>query len=456
MDVAPIEVLGDVILNTGALMVIDFGLLGDWSHFEPPHIELSDPELTLMANSCVDLEITGPDASAVAAQIDLAAAKGTYVFDMPPDGVDMVRARVAEICEREGLSAAAETIGRLPHGERARRLLAQHPDGVEVPFHGPWAAAMDGLPIGLPMRVLGRRMPEDSPDAGRWQSVWLEVKPGVTVHRSLPSGHVLVDAARLMLCDLDLLAHWNHEDPTDGLFDVVLWGRDVVAVAELVGAVEMPSRGDGIYGWLDVAADRATSAWRELSALREAGESKFAFDVEPHSDHHRLLVATRATATESGTIDLGGSRGLGFFTSWGDGAFPVFRDLDDSGALVRVRIELGCDEIVARSRRMDELWFGELSHSAFVSARVARDGEPVRYMYREHAERTGDSGWCLLAVDESDDYLDDVANVVILPLREIVGREPALETHLGLPAPVAFERQPDGTFVKVPMPARRD
>lgn len=344
----------------------------------------------------------------------------------------------------------------MPHGERARRLLSQHPDGAEVPFHGPWAVAVDGLPVGRTLRLLGIRMPADSPEAGRWRSVWLEVLPNVTVQRSVAIGHVLVDAARLMFCDLDLLGHWNHEEPVDGLFDVVLWGRDAVAVADSLGAVAQPSAGDGMYGWLDVAPDRAESAWRELSALRNDGESKFAFDVRPHSDHHRLLAATRATPTESGTIDLGGSRGVGFFTSWGDGAFPVFRDLDSTGTLARVRVELGSDEIVALARRMNELWFGSLSHSAFVSARVARDGEPVAFMYREPTDRDHDSGWCLLAGNEPNEYLDDAANVLVLPLREVVSREPALEKYLARAAPIALERQPDGQFAEVAMPEARD
>lgn len=92
-----VETLGDVVLSSGTLVVIDFGLLNFWSHSEPQHLEAGDPDLIERVNSAIDFEIIGPDARAVAAKIDLAAAKGTFVFDMPADSNEMVRERVAEI-----------------------------------------------------------------------------------------------------------------------------------------------------------------------------------------------------------------------------------------------------------------------------------------------------------------------------------------------------------------------
>lgn len=451
-----VERLGEVVLASGALVVIDFGLLGIWSHHEPPLGLYADPELNARADAASDLEIVGSDAVEVASQIELAAAKGTFVFDMPPDGVDLVRRKVDTICSGSGLDASVETIPRMPHGERVRRLLRQLPDGVEVPFAGPWAVAIDGLSTGRVLEVRGVRMPADSPDAGRWRSVWLDVEPGRPVRESVEIGHVLVDEARLMFCDVETMGAWNHEEPSDGLFDVVFWGRDAEEVAASLGAPPQPSAGDDIYGWVDIDENGARDVWRQLSELRERGEAKFAFDVRPHSDHHRLLVAARNTPTESAGLDVGDGRVVGFFTSWGDGAFPVFRDIDDAGSLVRVRVELGCDAIVARTRRFELLWFGELSHLAFVSARVARDGEPVGYMYREPTDRENDSGWCLLAGNESDDYLDDAENVVLMPLRDVIASAPDLEQLLTLPAPVAFERGADGDFVVCPMPEPRE
>jgi hypothetical protein len=85
-------------------------------------------------------------------------------------------------------------------------------------------------------------------------------------------------------------------------------------------------------------------------------------------DDHRVLERMRGTPGESGTIEVGGATMTGWFTSWGDGAFPVYRDLAADGTLLRVRVELGAPEIVRRQRRIERLWFGDLAklprHSA--------------------------------------------------------------------------------------------
>lgn len=455
VSASEVERLGEVVLASAALVVIDFGLLGDWSHHEPPRGHFGDPELDASVEAASDLEIVGPDAVAVSSRLDLASSRGTFVFDVPPDGAGAVRSKVEAICRDAGFEAAVEEIPRMPHGERVRQLLRQHPDGVEVPFAGPSAVAVDGFPTGRPFEVFGTRMPADSPDAGRWRSVWLEVEPGRPVRQSVQVGHVLVDAARLMFCDAEALGAWNHDEPSDGLFDVVFWGRDAERVAASMDAPLQQASGDRTYGWVDIEEDGARNVWRQLSKLRDGGEAKFAFDVRPHSDHYRLLAAARNTPTESAGLDVGDGRVVGFFTSWGDGAFPVFRDLDDAGSLVRVRVELGCDAIVTRTRRFELLWFGELSHLAFVSARVARDGLPIGYMYREPTDRENHSGWCLLAGNETDEYLDDAQNVVLMPLRDVIASAPDIEKLLSVLAPVAFRRGDGGDFVVCPMPEPR-
>jgi hypothetical protein len=41
-------------------------------------------------------------------------------------------------------------------------------------------------------------------------------------------------------------------------------------------------------------------------------------------------------------------------TSWGDGFFPVYRDVDAGGKLVRVCIDLGNEKIVQRQRQFEQ------------------------------------------------------------------------------------------------------
>ena len=149
----------------------------------------------------------------------------------------------------------------------------------------------------------------------------------------------------------------------------------------------------------------------------------------------------RASSTESGVLELQGAELCMFMTSWGDGAFPIEADLDAGGRAIRVRIEVGSDEIVERQREMEELWFGEFSKLGMVSARVARDRQAVRFLYRQAPDNEADSGWRLFAGDETDSYSNDPDNVALLPLREVIEHDRTLKQILRTAAPCAFERE---------------
>jgi hypothetical protein len=82
----------------------------------------------------------------------------------------------------------------------------------------------------------------------------------------------------------------------------------------------------------------------------------------------------------------------------------------------------------------------------FVSARVLADGRPVGYLYREEPDRDDDSGWRLLAGDESQDYLDDPANLSYVSLGAVLNRDDAYVHLLDRPEGSAFVRQDDGAF----------
>ena len=78
---------------------------------------------------------------------------------------------------------------------------------------------------------------------------------------------------------------------------------------------------------------------------------------------------------------------------------------------------------------------------AIVSARVARDGVPAAWLYREEPDRDKDSGWRVFAGDETQEYTDDARNATILPLRELIGADPELEA--------VFEQAPGSAFERV-------
>lgn len=373
-------------------MLIDFGNLAFWSDDQPPFIPdgLLDPDLTESMNRSVDYEIVGPDAEQVASMLNMAAVNGAYAFDVPGD-VNTLHERLDRIRAEFGLDAELHAIDRMPHRERVRMLLDREPGGAEVPFHGIWAVAVRDVPVHEVIAIFGERMDEDGPDTGRWKSVWAEVTDG-EVAASLQIGFVLVDRARLMFADPDALATWNANPPE--LIDLVFWGRDAEAVAAQLDAAAIDEGGQTVYGW----RNRGVAEIRELGAILRAHleetSAKVATDYRPHDDDYRILEAMRDSPTESADVEVGDRVVCGFFTTWGDGAFPVYRDVDGEGQLLRVRVELGAPEIVSRTRRMEELWFGSLSKLAIASPAVM-GGAPVRWLERDHPRDENDSGWCV-------------------------------------------------------------
>jgi hypothetical protein len=429
------ELLGNVSFPSGDLLLIDFGLLRLWSGDQPPLLpeKLAPAEVVAKANAAADFEIVGPQAAEAAARLNLAVVKGRYAFDLPQDS-----GPVSEAVALTGLEARVQQVPRMPHHTRVLRLLDDLPNGSEVPFHGGWGVAVRGLPAGS-LRVLGERM-EPGADQQRWHSVWVECAEGVLAE-TLEAGYVLVDEARLMFVDPTALNSWVNDEPADGLFDLAFWGADAEQVATRLAVSKLEDE----YLWTDLAVDQVRPLCDQLESLRGDGV-RFAFDLRPHDDHFRVLKPMRSSATESGTIEVGGALTTGWFTSWGDGAFPVYRDLAEDGTLLRVRVVLGAPEIVARQRRLERLYFGDLAKMAIVSARVARGGVPAAWLYREEPDRDNDSGWRVFAGDETQEYTDDPRNATIMPLRELIGADPELEAVFEQPPGSAFERV-DGMLV---------
>jgi hypothetical protein len=350
-----IEELGTVTAPAGELVLIDFGLLPVWSGESEPALDPGyvGERVAARANSAVDFQILGEHAVAAGRSTDLAASAGRYVFDIPADKADEIADLVVSRAREHGFDVRVEPIPRMPHRTRVARLLDDSPHGAEVRFGGPWAVAVRGLPAGRPLRVRGARMPAESPYHARWQSVWVETSERPPEHTQ-DVGYVLVDKARLAFADPDALTAWRTGDPIDGLADLAFWGRDADVLASRLGAGAL---GDGGHGWADLPAADALQRAGELSHARQSEGLRFAFDYRPHDDHYRLLTMARSAPTESASVEIGRVLVCGFFTTWGDGAFPVRRDLAADGTLCRLRVEVGAPEIVERQRNLEDRWF---------------------------------------------------------------------------------------------------
>lgn len=83
----------------------------------------------------------------------------------------------------------------------------------------------------------------------------------------------------------------------------------------------------------------------------------------------------------------------------------------------------------------------------FVTARVLEDGESVGYLYREAPDEDKDSGWRIMAGDESDDYMEDSKNLAYVSLGAVLSRDDAFRDLLDAPVGSAFARNADtGAF----------
>ena len=203
------------------------------------------------------------------------------------------------------------------------------------------------VPADRELAVVGARL-----GRGRFADCWDHVSVVLgdgEVHHSKKLGEAGVDFARLVCVDHTSLDQWQHDDSLDGLADVMFWGRDE---KQLASAMRAPRTRDG-YGWsnLTVAAAEA----KLIEAERKKAENKWllATDFRPHSHHFHALAAARANPKGAGEIELGGSRMLLFFTSWGDGVYPIYLDTDHDDHPVRVRIQLATEESNAAMRAVN-------------------------------------------------------------------------------------------------------
>ena len=72
-------------------------------------------------------------------------------------------------------------------------------------------------------------------------------------------------------------------------------------------------------------------------------------------------------------------------------------------------------------------------------------GADILFVYRDEADAEGDSGWTLLAGDESDAQMADMAFFEVKAVGWAVDSSPGLASILAAPADSSFERDAPGS-----------
>jgi hypothetical protein len=199
------------------------------------------------------------------------------------------------------------------------------------------ALVTTAVPANRALPIVGRRLGKGR-FADCWDHVAVRLGDG-TVTASRKLGEAGVDFARLVCMDHAALDHWQHEDSLDGLADFVFWGRDAAALARTMKA---PATGEG-YGWLDLPLAEAEAKALAADTIKAENRWLLAMDLRPHSHHFHALAAARKSPHGAGTIEVGGAQVCLFFTSWGDGVFPIYLDLDGKERPVQVRVQLATE-----------------------------------------------------------------------------------------------------------------
>ncbi len=78
----------------------------------------------------------------------------------------------------------------------------------------------------------------------------------------------------------------------------------------------------------------------------------------------------------------------------------------------------------------------------FATDRITVDGKRVGYMYREEPDNDADSGWRLLAGDETEQYMDGAANHGYYDVNTLCNYDTDIIPFLKSPVGSAFARDP--------------
>ena len=323
--------LGAITCPSGELVILDGGHLGMWSgkrspaEVDPGAFGVREPAVAADVSGATDFTITGPDADTAAHSFD--RQPGRMLHDIPASGVATLRELFDAHCQEHGLDARLEACAeRVPHRERVRRCATR--GGGCFVMHGVPVVALGGLPRDRALPVLASG-----------SGIVIPVVPGPAA-KCVELGNIRVDWARLLFGDADALNAWQHDEPVDGLADVAFWGaaEEEAAVEFAAPALGEPGE-DGVRGWTGLTVPEAMRRACALFDWKDADpRRRLMVDFRPHSHHWQVMRQVRASAVESGTVEVGGARVLCTMTGQGDGWFPVSAELGPAGELVAVRV----------------------------------------------------------------------------------------------------------------------
>jgi hypothetical protein len=224
-----------LVVGSGKVLILDPQYLEQWT--TPP------------GSREVDVELAGPDSSAVGKLLDR-QWHPRFIFDWPEHLASELVRDVETVARKNKLEAVAQVLPkRVSHPKRVDLALAQGKGAGEVQFHEILGAVFKAPP-GAVLQVVAEAMPKGDPDEKRLRRLKIALQEG-PVARSELFANVAVDSGRLLIIDLDAVARWQTASQQ---------GRSLPTGL----ACEMAtSWGDGVFEThRDVATDGSTVAVR--------------------------------------------------------------------------------------------------------------------------------------------------------------------------------------------------
>ena len=71
-----------------------------------------------------------------------------------------------------------------------------------------------------------------------------------------------------------------------------------------------------------------------------------------------------------------------------------------------------------------------LGQVAYVSKKIMDEGWKIGYMCRDEAINENDSGWCFMAGNEEDDYMNDYQNIMVMNINEVIKYDNVIWTYI--------------------------